>query len=145
MGKRVLLRISGWGIPILLVASSYGWVWPAGNIFEDVIGTTLRTVCQVVGLVCSLSLGPWSLFVFAHIRSFWARASLGMFGMSLAGYILLGVDQNPSQVFYACAVLQAAWLLIMLWHQSQDDVILRATSLRKQLHRPTIKSSPVLY
>lgn len=133
MGKKVLLRIPGWGIPILLVASSYGWAWPPTGPYREVIDPTLREVCQITGLLCSLSLGPWSLFVFAHICSFWARASLGTFGMSLAGYILLGMDQNASQVFYACAVLQAAWLLFMLWYQSQDDVILQATSLCKQL------------
>lgn len=128
---RIILR---WIVPILLLASCYGWIWPPGWIQEGMINPVLRITCQIIGLICSLLLGLWWMLVFSHvIWNFWSRASFGMFGMCLAGYVLIGMGLENIYVYCGCGGLQVIWFISVMWYQSWNKILIRQKELEGHL------------
>ena len=129
---RIILR---WIVPVLLLASCYGWIWPPGWAQEELINPVLRIACQIVGLICSLLLGPWWMLVFSHvIWNFWFRSSFGIFGICLASYILIGMGQENLYVYYGCGGLQFIWLISIIWYQSWNNILISQKDLKSHLY-----------
>jgi hypothetical protein len=103
------------------------------------INPILRTACQIVGLICSLLLGTWWMLVFSHvIWNFWERASFGMLGICLAGYILIGMGQEKLYVYYGCGGLQFIWLISVMWYQSWNKTIVSQKDLEGHLFKEMV-------
>lgn len=123
----------------MLLASCYGWMWPSEFAYDDIINPVLRTACQIVGLICSLLLGPWWMLVFFHlIWNIWERASFGMLGICLAGYILIGMGQEKLYVYYGCGGLQFIWLISVMWYQSCNKTIVSQKDLEGHLYKEMV-------
>ncbi len=138
MLKNILRTILRWIIPILLAASCYGWIWPRGTAYEEVINPSIRIVCQIVGLICVSLLGPWWLLVFSCIWNFWIRASFGILGICLAGFILIGMGLDNLYVYYGCGGLQIIWLIFVRWYYSWDKIIVSGKDFKGRLHKEMI-------
>ena len=122
------LRILAWCVPLVLIASSFGWMHPgeAPSAFE--------WGSRIVGIVAALLLAP-AILVISSGRHVWGQIAAGVFATGVAGFIAFGLTDNTAGIMQTAGVLQCLWAAFVLWRVATDELARFHRQHRQRIRR----------